>query len=735
MSIGTPTYKEKESAKDVLFNLIRGFLGKAGRVLLIPATSTVNVFRGMRLPPLFLLCFLDSKNKEQEIVSKELMTSESTDKGLGLENAVSHFVGTSTAAFSSLLTLSDGRRSSDGELLAAAGKTALYFVLLFLTWVHSIRDLFRVGWPRYPVLSLLLLGLGLYNVIAAWALIFSWLSDEFYESKLNQGDSFTWEDWFVEIQLFQKAYEMVIATFYQWFWSSQLLHFVSSLVVFTYIEFHRSDAVRPLSNFWLGCVAAISLCFPYVLYIVANTKLKRRRERLFVPFSGLLVVCMVVANVAVILLPRVEDSQFGPVLAALHLSLCVPLGIAQIFPSQVYATETEAEQWSSRFTFGTLWAGLLYTFLAGVALCVQIFNVLTAVGAHSDDDVGVVRSFWDAFCANPSQCSISNDVLRTSLLFMLFLLWVGGSDEHGRMPLRYRLLLTLLTPLLSVGVTFPVWAAYRELHLRVLPQYTVAERIQRMFLKYEPSRAARSTEQVEQATKALGGKARTVLHKLILQYGLEPLEPNSWLVAGAKKQMEVEKQLKAPVVASLELIPIGELNSTRLSQVTQTLHTYYTKVVRKPEKVNEVKKILSHWKTRSLKELFASLDEKYHFGVDPAKLQAAAREKKGSPKASKKKATAGQGAKGEDGQPGQPLDDKTESESAAEEPAKVSVFQVWAAVLRSTEEARQQKPPQGKESSSPSNTTKDAASASATLSADTAPAAEAGKPSKAEREE
>ena len=493
---------------------------------------------------------------------------------------------------------------SDVDLLVNIGKVAIYFILLFLTWGHTWRDMFRSGAKRYPVLSLILFVASIWNVVEAWRLIYAWLRIEYLEAAAAGGEEFRWDEWFVDMDLFTKAYVMVVATFQQWVWSSQLLHFVSSLVVFTYAEFYRSNALRPASNFWLGCAAGISLSFPNALHVVLNGDPMNRRMRWYVPVSKLLIVCVVVANLAVLLLPRVDRDGFAPVLATLHISLCIPLLASQWMPREFFRqAKTESER-----RVGGWWLVPLYGALAGISMTAHAFNLLTAMSSldpmTGERPTAVLGSILSAFCANECQCSISNDVLRTSVIFMVVVLWAGEG-----IPLKYRFLLAILTPILSVGTTFPIWAAWRELNLHLFP-YTYLERIHRMLLVYQPDHSTLATAQ--KIANSAKGREDILIRQMVKKFGAEPfgdppqVEPE-FLAAGGSRTPQVTPP---PAVVRQTGPPATAAEAQVLKKRLIRFYLFHDM----PGKIADIEKILGEWGA-SPAALFDALNKKY--GPEP----------------------------------------------------------------------------------------------------------------------
>ena len=388
----------------------------------------------------------------------------------------------------------------------------VYFTSLFVCWAWTLRESFRSGVrARSAPITALFVLLSFANVAIAWWYIVQFMvSDRANYTNLDEWVAYS--DWFV------KAYEHVTATPQQWFWSSQLLLFAIIVTVFVYIENYRVYGKRPAAVLWLGCAAAISLCFPLCLISVINAKPVVRRSRYFVPVNKTVIVAAVVGCVSIVLLPFMGPGTYGPVLAALHGAVMVPTVLAQLFPKDIYghtranipelrkliewtkvggakrASPTTAEDATSEDVsaleesvtgltsprregdidlialedstphpqqeatapqYRQNWIGILYAILAGFALNVQVNNLVNVVLTH-EHKAGSVAALRAGFCSNPSQCSISFDLVNCTVSAVAFILFAG----QGRLGLRC--LFALGCVVWSLPVVFPMYLAYRE---------------------------------------------------------------------------------------------------------------------------------------------------------------------------------------------------------------------------------------------------------------------------------
>jgi len=336
--------------------------------------------------------------------------------------------------------------------------TAVYFVTLFGSLLHAVVDLpwsLRRGakdsspaqkrsrlWTTSRNVAIAVYALA--AAVLAWYHIFDFMAGD------RAGYPST-AQWVAESSWFVKAYERVTATPAQWFWSSQLLQGVGTIVVFTFVESTRCAGIRALSSFWLGCSAAISLAFPLFIGGVWNTPSSVYRARLAVPPSRLLVVGVFASSMAVVLLPRVESTVYGPVLGTVHVALLVPLALRQLVPELVGGPATD-----------TAWLAPTYGALAAVSATTHVFNALDVL-----ESAGSLRGFVlrvsGAFCANACQCSISGDVILTSVMAGIFML-----ADRSPVPFTHRAVLLMAMPALSFGGVFAAFLALREMALHRL---------------------------------------------------------------------------------------------------------------------------------------------------------------------------------------------------------------------------------------------------------------------------
>lgn len=166
--------------------------------------------------------------------------------------------------------------------------------------------------------------------------------------------------WIVKSDFFTIAYLKVTETPAQFFWSSQLLLFVPSYVLWLLIAYARAPSRQrffPLCNVWVGCGVAISACVPLALSAAhaSAESWPEQAARYSVPFRVIVVVPLLAAFAGVLLLPMslprsesVHDNyyasttsstatggSFGIVLALIHLGVIIPPIVCQFFPHYV----------------------------------------------------------------------------------------------------------------------------------------------------------------------------------------------------------------------------------------------------------------------------------------------------------------------------------------------------------------------------------------------------------------
>jgi hypothetical protein len=358
--------------------------------------------------------------------------------------------------------------------VVAVASVAVYFITLLVGLVHAVRD---VPWsaraarfdpfPATKIAFTARASTAMRNVIvfvfAGAAVTLAWYHITLFmlDDRAKYADTRTWVEkssWFVQ------AYEQVTATPQQWYWSAQLLHGVVSISVFMYVESFRCG-IRPLSSFWLGCAAAISLAFPLFAAAVWNTPRHAWTRNYYVPLPRILFLGAMVAMVAVMLLPVVDSSAYGPVLGTVHISLLLPLAFAQLFPREfgprreIIAATADSRLYRHRLVLhavASVWVPLLYGGISASATVAHANNVINVLqtappGKFLDTIAG-------AFCANHCQCSISGDVVATSVVAAAIMLFTRPDG----LRLRWSLLMIGLTPLCSFGATLPAFLGMRE---------------------------------------------------------------------------------------------------------------------------------------------------------------------------------------------------------------------------------------------------------------------------------
>ena len=377
-------------------------------------------------------------------------------------------------------------------------KAAAYFVTLMLASCHVLLDVYRSYSRRRTQTKhkesssstsysagvnttfFLLVLFGLYSIATSWDYILEWWLVE------DRGRFSDDEAWLAESEWLTGAYRLVTGTPHQWFCSSQLLQFSCSMVVFVYVESYRcssssaSSPIRPLSSVWAACAGAVSFALPMFLAVVVITPKIERLVRWEVPPNTVLIFCVILASLAITILPRTDGVIYHYVLYTIHLCVAVPVLVAQFFPS--YSYRPAAPNKGSTRSIAILnaiksqWITGLYFILAGTALSAHLHNCV-ALGADAFTDAasqpssqpgqpvplhavfGVLfQRLASAFCLNSCQCSISWDLVNNTVLLQCFFLVFGGK----LCGFGTRSLLALLTPFVGVGVTFPVWAGIRE---------------------------------------------------------------------------------------------------------------------------------------------------------------------------------------------------------------------------------------------------------------------------------
>lgn len=344
-----------------------------------------------------------------------------------------------------------------------------YFAVLggaFLVVLASVaRDGCRLGGKgAAPLMAALCFALG--ALFVCWKAIFGFMMEQSVEVGCGPGESpaellgCSTERW-MQKDVFVQAYVDVTENLVGWASSSQLLMFVMSGCTFLHTKC-RQRGVYPLvslSYVIVGFLGAISLAFPILFAHLFLLAVQQKRPVADTPVARLsipLALCNLAAMVGVVLLPLTYESHrrtvytFGLLLVHFVLGLPCLVGRPSLVPSG-------ANTWERNSARATLAA--FYAFLAGASLLMHIHNVCRALldlTASIPVEEALVRVFLGPLSRAPPfteslcQYSISMDVVFTSIAAIGYM-----NATH----MNRGIVCALLTPLLSVAVTFPTFLA------------------------------------------------------------------------------------------------------------------------------------------------------------------------------------------------------------------------------------------------------------------------------------
>ncbi|KAI8845412.1 hypothetical protein BC829DRAFT_399603 [Chytridium lagenaria] len=306
----------------------------------------------------------------------------------------------------------------------------LYFTVLLLCF-RSAGTFSRVLLALLAVVSL----------AVTWSAILSWLLGDIKLHLGRNGNSLA--KWIIESDLFDAAYVNVAKDTANWWWSAQLLYFVITMIVFFWAEgAHRVVGIWFVSALLytvLGFLGAISVAFPLFLiqrYLLTRsgpyTISRPESPSIFLTFCAVFGVNLKIIHVLLL----------APILFSSGLTLVfwpAPHPSSSIYPRRRHRPSLRIPCRS--FPLSHL----------GLSL------------DHFLKNSGTVQGLFQTWDGNPCQLSISADMIFTTVVasvFMLRELWLDQQQagEGGVCVGCF----VLLSPIVSISVTFPTFLAYRD---------------------------------------------------------------------------------------------------------------------------------------------------------------------------------------------------------------------------------------------------------------------------------
>eukprot|EP01135_Chromosphaera_perkinsii_P012343 Nk52_evm11s2640 gene=Nk52_evmTU11s2640 len=315
---------------------------------------------------------------------------------------------------------------------------------------------------------------------------------EYLGTEMNTKFKGDFQQFIHNTQFFLEAYRDVSDTPQRWWWSSQLLAFVLTWVVFLYTASKRNGSSTGSVFFdshktvWLyfslgffGAISTASFLFfadLFLTYEIRRMKTsgpgqnpyaniyKYYLKTFHVPFSRTLALCIAAATASVCIFPSLAGapSVFELNTFVLHVSLFLP-ALHFIFAKCDAGTSSGDEIHLSKCA----WPLGFFCILCGIGISVRTyttFEVLKSVDGVSDANLSVdglkkitiaaLNSLFTPSVWNLCQTSITADVFFTGIAILFFMI-----SESGMFGLVFWF---LTVPTGGIGVSFPLFLAIRE---------------------------------------------------------------------------------------------------------------------------------------------------------------------------------------------------------------------------------------------------------------------------------
>jgi hypothetical protein len=253
------------------------------------------------------------------------------------------------------------------------------------------------------------------------------------------------------------AYEEVTAPAANWWWSAQLLLWVSSGTLFLAAE-SRNAPVGAWAYACLGYFGAI--CVAFTLFF-SKSLLNPRTSGYPLPATprsapGILMHLVIILGLsAVVWLPRLSGFQYEVDLAVVHLVLAAPAFV----PNLTLSSDTLVS---------------LYSNIGALSLGAHTVNTWMLY-SRSPAGTSMLQAIVAAYTSNLCQTSITNDVFFVTAIVAI---WVYCELRRFQ-TLRGQVLcggapavlvvaaIVLASPLIPLACSFPIFLAWRETHLRM----------------------------------------------------------------------------------------------------------------------------------------------------------------------------------------------------------------------------------------------------------------------------
>ncbi|KAF9069980.1 hypothetical protein BDP27DRAFT_1221589 [Rhodocollybia butyracea] len=320
---------------------------------------------------------------------------------------------------------------------------ASYFIIIIVTFWILLRSILqsyilqRLSSHRKRAALFIFLATSAFA--HTWYYMFRFMEWSFkdYESKGETRD-FLMErinNWLVHTALFEQAWYTVCSTYFRWWLSEQLCSYtVGAWTLFVFVEGRR----RQISHVWLymllGQLVAISVASNLFYAALSLSTARSVKKVTFV--SPVLWLSILLSLCTVAYTPFTDERTFLPNLVTMHILAVLPLLCGS------YLDTPTPGRFSLKFR--TLH---LLVFLMTISIHIRNSRVLSL-----EIQKPFLDGLWDTLFSHPAQSSIGFDVIWTSVSFMVWAMFSNTAPIGRRIPL------SLLTPLVSVGVVAPLLA-------------------------------------------------------------------------------------------------------------------------------------------------------------------------------------------------------------------------------------------------------------------------------------
>eukprot|EP00455_Lapot_gusevi_P057783 TRINITY_DN993_c0_g1_i1.p1 TRINITY_DN993_c0_g1~~TRINITY_DN993_c0_g1_i1.p1 ORF type:complete len:380 (-),score=25.09 TRINITY_DN993_c0_g1_i1:23-1162(-) len=265
--------------------------------------------------------------------------------------------------------------------------------------------------------------------------------------------------------LFFEAYVRVTKSRINWWFSSQVLGFVLSMVVLFFTESYRSGLRMTWAIIWLGFAVAISVALPVFLCMLELSKRDKPRDG-----SGISLFRMLLLFVATIV--GFMSYLYIPISSNADFRFWVVVGHSIVFLPFVGCARSDYVGMTQRKAL--LFTVMIYIFLAGVMLSSSLpwaLGMLNEIESQLEGawtyrqafEFVIKRLFYSCY----AQASITWDLVFIWIESCLWFIFRAG-------PVGF--LFVLMACVLPISVVFPMFLIYRSFVLYVADTEKIASK-------------------------------------------------------------------------------------------------------------------------------------------------------------------------------------------------------------------------------------------------------------------